>query len=218
MIKKLFKSGSVEWLHARCQYVTGTDVSSLLGFNKYKSAAKVLKEKIEPPVKIDNAYMRAGRILEPGVLIAVSEIGILTKPAAQDGYVAMCIDEESRLSASLDGIAVIKGKEYILEAKTTSTDKFEAWETAPPINYLLQVQTQLIVTGTTTAVLACLESNFPFKLIIYKVDSNEKVQELIKSESVRFWKYYAENRKFVVNSSIKDKINKIILDTVVRVY
>lgn len=217
-MKKVFKSGSVEWLDARCKYITATEVASLLGFNKYKSAAKVLKEKLEPPVKVDNVYMRAGRLLEPSVLIAVSETGIPSKSAAKDGHVLMYMNEELKLSASLDGLVTIKGKEYILEAKTTSPDKFELWEENPPINYILQVQTQLIVTETNTAVLACLESTFPFKLILYKVDSDIKVQDLIKEETLRFWKYYEEKRKFTAHAVVTNKINQIIFDKVKRIY
>lgn len=214
---RTFKAGSVEWLDARTHYVTGTEMQALFGLDKYKSPAKVLKDKITPPVKVDNQYMRAGRLLEPGVFIALTEIGIPTRAAMMD-HVVMHTDEVARISASLDGIATIKGKEYIVEAKTTGASKFEAWDTAPPIGYLVQVQTQLLCTNNETAILACLQSEMPFPLTVWKVSRNTEIGNLIVETATRFWQNYKDECRFVVNKQHKLRIEEIIFDNIKKIY
>ena len=214
---RTFKAGSIEWLDARTHYVTGTEMSCLFGLDSYKSAAKVLKDKITPPTKIDNQYMRAGRLLEPGVFIALTEIGIPTKAAMMD-HVVMHTNEEARISASLDGIATIKGKDYIVEAKTTGESKFEAWEDNPPIGYLVQVQTQLECTNTDTAILACLQSAMPFPLTVWKVSRNKEIGNLIVETAARFWQNYKDECRFVVNKRDKLFIEENIFTNIKKIY
>jgi predicted phage-related endonuclease len=233
---RTFKAGSIEWLDARTHYVTGTEMSCLFGLDRYKSAAKVLKDKITPPTKIDNQYMKKGRLLEPSVFIALTEIGIPTTPSYMSksfvdttitmkmlqnnpsGFVVMHTNEEARISASLDGVAYIKGSEYIVEAKTTGAAKFEAWETAPPIGYLIQVQTQLECTNTGTAILACLNSENILELSVWKVLRNKEIGNLIVETATRFWQNYKDECRFVVNKRDKLFIEENIFTNIKKIY
>ncbi len=206
-----FEPKSEEWLATRRRYITGTEICSLFGLDHYKSATKVLEEKLTPKPFIDNSAMRRGRILEPGVMIALNEIGIPAK-AVDYEQIVMVVDDEAGLSASLDGKAEIEGGFHLVECKTTRIDLFQKWYTEPPLKYLMQVQTQLYVCRKSSCILACLGADLEtFPLIVYQVQSNEGIQELIKEEAKRFWQSYKDGIKYKVKSEHKEYIKNNIL-------
>src|SRR5690606_39097283 len=105
-----FKQGSKDWLNARSKVITGTEISTLFGLNKHLSVPKLLKQKYENIKLEDNEFLRAGRILEPGIIIALNEIGIKAKSAAPTGKVKFIIHTSGLLGSSLD--AVLKHKDH----------------------------------------------------------------------------------------------------------
>lgn len=206
-----FIPGSVEWLDTRTRYITATDVASLFALNPHQSAAKVLESKVTPPQKIDNKFLRAGRLLEPGIFIALQEAG-LDVEAADHGKVVMIVDDKHRISCSLDGKVTFAdtGFKTIVECKATGKTKFESWADAPPINYLLQVQTQLMLTKRDTGILACLCYEFPFSLIVWQINASDVVQKLIKEEVGRFWDCYKTVIQYKYNKNNQTSIKEAI--------
>lgn len=213
-----FKNGSSEWLDLRTKYVTGTEVASLFGFNPNLSSARVLKDKISPPVRIDNQWMRAGRLLEPAVFIALNEIGIPAVAAAPTGEVVFITHDESRIGASMDGKLNSDQGFFIVEAKTTKRDKFVTWVENPPLNYVLQVQTQMLVAGVEQSLLACLCYELPFPLIVYQIKANKDIQQLITHNVTRFWDCYKEDIKFEVNKDDKEQVKSLIYQDVESIF
>lgn len=205
VIIKKYVPQSEAWLDARLRCVTATEIASLFGCNKSKSANQVMKDKFSPPQKISSPYLRAGRLLEPGVLIAMQEIGIPAK-AADHEHTVMAINTKIKLSCSLDGKAEMGGNFYVVECKTTKPEKMEEWLSHPPIHYLLQLQTQLLLTNVEEGFLAVLESSFPFKLIVWKVRGLSKIHELIERETVRFWKCAEARKPFYVDKDLKIQV------------
>lgn len=202
-----FTPQSAEWLAKRSQNITATEVASLLGLDKYKTPHKVLKEKINPVKLADNAAMRAGRILEPGVFVALKEIGLNCRPADYE-KVVMYEDPEVRLSCTLDGIGINKDKgKYIVECKSTKPELFEKWEDQAPINYIIQVQVQLMLTKLDKALLACVSQQFPFSIIVYYIKADKEIHKIIEYNVRKFWTCYEKNVKFKID---KENIAELI--------
>lgn len=210
---KLFTPQSQEWLDARTQYITGTEIASVFGLDAWKSWKKMLKDKLLPPEKIDNPAMRAGRLLEPSVFVALNEVGIPAVPAHQT-KVVMAIDEESMISASMDGKMSTKEGFYIIECKSTKMDKFNDWYERVPLKYSLQVQTQMLVSGVDKALIACLGGLYPdLPLIVYEVRPDFKLHDIMRSECKRIWEAFKldyNNPKFTVDKNHKEYILKNI--------
>lgn len=202
---KYFEPGSIEWLAARKNYVTGTEVAGLLGICKYNSFNKIKKGKLENIEVFDNVYMRAGRILEPAVIEACKEVGIPAEPAHIDKTV-FAYNDEYRLSSSLDGKANTEEGFYIVECKTTQPHKFVEWSSQPPINYYAQVQAQMLMTGVENAMLAGLSVEFPFPLIVWEIRKDERTQNAIIDAAKRFWKAVEKGGSYEVNKSVRADI------------
>jgi putative phage-type endonuclease len=184
-----FKQGSKEWLEARQGCLTATELPILFGMNSYKSVADLVASKTGEPTKLeDNIYMRAGRLLEPSVFIAMSDFGI-TCSAVDSENVVMLRDRNLGLSCSLDGKSIhpLTGEKVILEAKTTGKTKFVKWMKAPPEDYLIQVHTQLLLSNTRVGLLACMSTEFPFNSILYEVRADPRIVQKLKSATINFW-------------------------------
>lgn len=164
-------------------------------------------------VIIRTQAMKKGRLLEPLVFVHLTELGLDAKPVDYE-HVVMAVDDENGLAASLDGKVQTETGFYLVEAKSTRPDLFEKWYDAPPIKYLMQVQTQLAVTNTTSAILACVDSSDILRFIAYEVTAHKETQDLIKKEAKRFWECFRSNKAFKVDSSIKDKIKSDVIQQV----
>lgn len=187
-----FTPGSDEWLQARQKYLTATELSVILGMNKYGSIREIQDGKRGEVKRLDdNLYLRAGRLLEPSVFLALSEAGIACKPADPD-KVVMAVDDKVRLSCSLDGKAVhpLTGESVIMEAKTTGKAKFTEWYRKPPINYLVQVHAQLMLMGRNVGLLTCMSTEFPFHIIVYEIRTTKEVGDIFKEAAVEFWEAF----------------------------
>lgn len=212
---KLFEPQSIEWLETRKKYVTATEASSILGLDKYQTASKVYRGKIEEVQVIDNIFMRAGRFLEPAIIADLNNYGIPAAPAHPTATV-MVIDKKTGLSSSLDGIAEWNNTKYIVECKTTSgTDKdegrskFEVWNDKIPMKYYVQVQVQMGVTGVHQALLVCVEAVIPFPIIGWEITFDKELYESLGKEVERFWKTFQGGAKrFVSNTNLQNRVLK----------
>lgn len=206
MIVHKFKPGSPEWLGARMLDITGTELPAIFGLHKYNSPAKVMREKINPSVRTDNPYTRAGRLMENAVMVAMNEIGI-PAIAADPSKVVYVRHANARLGASMDGKAVEEGWCHIVECKTTAPHKFNDWKVNPPIEYMIQVQAQMLVCNISQCLLACLGRIEPiYPLIVYEVTADLEIQKIILEEVERCWEHIQSGDKFKVNKSYKEMI------------
>lgn len=205
-----FKPQSNEWKNKRAEIITATEAASFFALNPYKSAAKVIKSKYEPDIVQDNVYMRAGRILESGVFVALNELGVPAKPADYENVV-MYVDETNKIGCTLDGVMNVKEGRYVVECKTTSEQKFEAWSEAPPLNYLVQTLIQIQLAKSDRGILACMGLKVPeLPLIVYEIDPRPELYEfLIEMVNSAFTKYKADER-IVISTVFKEKALQII--------
>jgi putative phage-type endonuclease len=74
----------------------------------------------------------------------------------------------------------------LLEIKTTSSYRASDWEDSIPINYQVQVQHQLAVTGAKVAYVACLIGGQ--KLVIYKAEPMPEFIAHLCAREEAFWR------------------------------
>ncbi len=223
-----FTRDSSEWLDARSKDVTATEVASLLGMNKYKSANKVLEEKKELPVHVDNKFMKTGRRLEPVVFIRLEELYIPAK-AAHPTKVVYVRDEEYNIGASLDGLMNSKEEgQSIVEAKTTRPALYNNWKTTPPESYIIQTQTQMMVKGIKHALLVCMTwkaiptgtfdeegmeyFDVDYPVCIWEIRADTRLHKIIRQQVSYFWECFNTGSKYKVKAEVKDEVKKIIYD------
>lgn len=192
-----------DWLKLRQQYITATEVGSLLGLNPYSSPKKMWKQKQCPEDLSDNLYIRIGRCLEPAVVEAVN--AILNESFTLEQGKVFYGNDAMKIGATPDAYT----EELLLECKTCSPHKFTTYRVTPPFNYLVQVAVQMMVTQLEQAYLAIMNTNLyadienkKLPIVIYKVVRNENLEALIKQEVSRF----LENPDtFRVNSKVKEQ-------------
>lgn len=204
-------SNDDEWLELRSKVLTATEVSVILGLNKWQSVKDVLENKKEIK-KIDNAYIQMGHWLEPLVVQATNKV-IGTNFNLMDR--SFYVDYDIKLGATPD--AWQEGE--LLECKTTKPRNFYKWSDWPPAYYLMQLYTQLVCTELQTGYLAVMSTNLTqfqeelkVPIAIFKLERHERIDNILKAEVKRFWETCEEGKVYRVNrkqASILDMLLRI---------
>lgn len=174
-----------EWLRWRKCGIGGSDVSCLLGINKWKSEIELWLDKTnqtnEPPA--ENEFCIWGSILEPVIRNYFSEV---TGKTVVECKAMLYHPEYPFMLADVDGITVDDDNNpAILEIKTASEFKRSDWDEGVPPYYETQVQHYLCVTGVKKAYVAVLIGGNSFK--IYEVDADEEIQSMLIAVEKNFW-------------------------------
>lgn len=174
-----------EWLKLRKRGIGGSDVSSILGINKWKSELELWLEKTDQDcgLPVENEAMMWGNIMEPVIrkhfYDTTGRKVIEVKAIMQSAKYPFMI-------ANVDGITVDdNGNPAILEIKTTSEYKRYDWEKDVPNYYQVQVQHYLCVTGLDKAYIAVLIGGNTFK--VFEVNSDREIQKMLISLEADFW-------------------------------
>ena len=153
MTKKSFNSDA-EWLEFRTKYVTASEIASVFGLSKYKSANQLLNEK-RTGKRMDEMSAinsRRGKILEAA---AAETLRLAGRKVIRNTQNDITFIEEYKLAATLD--AMEDGNP--VELKSSSIRKFDKeWRVGnAPVEYLCQGYVQSMVTkGSTEAKLVCI--------------------------------------------------------------
>lgn len=174
-----------EWLKWRKRGIGGSDVSCLLGINKWKSEIELWMDKTnqtnEPAV--ENEAMQWGNIMEPIIRNHFAEV--MDKTVVEVKAMLQHPDYPYML-ADVDGLTVDDaGNPAILEIKTASEYKRSEWEEDIPTYYQTQVQHYLCVTGVAKAYVAVLIGGNSFK--VYEVDADAEIQSMLIAVEQEFW-------------------------------
>lgn len=174
-----------EWLKWRKKGIGGSDVSCLLGINKWKSEIELWLDKTnqtnEPA--LENEAMQWGNIMEPIIRNHFAEV--MNKPVVEVKAMLQHPDYPYML-ADVDGLTVDGvGNPAILEIKTASEYKRSEWEEDIPTYYQTQVQHYLCVTGVAKAYVAVLIGGNSFK--VYEVDADVEIQSMLIAVEQEFW-------------------------------
>jgi putative phage-type endonuclease len=199
-----------EWHEYRKSGIGGSELSTVLGLNKYDTVTRTFYEKIGmvEPRREDNAKMFFGRYMEDNI----AEIWKYYD-GSTDGYIENYknkkIIRDCRkvngfvvnpsypwLFASLDrvmnisgGINLLTGEklttEAVLECKTLSYWSSQMWTDGIPISYLIQVHVYMIVIETDYAEIAILKDGNEY--MVEKIQRDDELCKRIIDISKGFW-------------------------------
>ncbi|MDY5460016.1 MAG: YqaJ viral recombinase family protein [Agathobacter sp.] len=174
-----------EWLRYRKQGIGGSDVSCILGINKWKSEIELWLDKTNQtnaPVE-ENEAMQWGTIMEPIIRNHFAEV---TGKAVVELKAMLQHPEHPFMLADVDGVTVDdSGNPAILEIKTASEFKRSDWDEGVPAYYQTQVQHYLCVTGIQKAYVAVLIGGNSFR--IFEVDADAEIQDMLIAVEKNFW-------------------------------
>lgn len=183
-----------QWLALRQHDVTASDVAALFGLHPFKTLLQVWLAKTGGDGdQGDNSAMRRGRILEPGIAVAVGEDYPDWRLEKPNVYLR---DPLARIGATPDYF--VHGDTRgtgILECKSAAPEWFERdWASGPPQGYVLQTLTQMMLADAPFGIIACLVDNRAKDLFLFDVPRHPKAEALIRHKTAQFWAAIAENR------------------------
>ena len=199
-----------EWLIKRKCGIGGSDASSILGFNPYKSSMAVYidkicyahllkdlkgekvsqnsdchieKDLIDKFISQDNEIsykMELGNKLKGFV---ASEFMLKTGKKVRNINGILRNDKYPFAIANIDRAVV--GEKAFLECKVTNSFNKKEWEKTIPIHYQIQMNHYMAVSGATHCYVAVLIGNE--ELVIHKLERDkEMIDEIMKLEEM-FW-------------------------------
>lgn len=199
-----------QWLDERKNGIGGSDASSVVGMNPYKTNVELWEEKTsrkEPEDISSKEYVLYGINAE----YHLRELFKLDYPQYAVDYTEFKIHrnpEYTFIYATLDGELLNRdtGERGILEIKTTNilqSMQKEKWDNKIPDNYYIQVLHQLLATGWDFVMLkAHLKTEWDGDVRIhtrhYTIKREEVTAdiEFLKQKEIEFWnEYVLKNRK-----------------------
>jgi putative phage-type endonuclease len=173
--------------------IGGSDVSTILGLNPYKTPFTLWLEKtgqIEPE-PVNNEYVEWGNILEPVIIEKFrKETGF---EVLQNPYV-MAHDEHDFMLANIDGEVIDdlhNGERGVLEIKTSRERYKKDWEDGPPLYYMCQIQHYLAVMNYNYAYCAVLLGGSTFRYFL--IERDDYIIDQIISAEMEFIRMVKEN-------------------------
>jgi putative phage-type endonuclease len=178
------------WLEGRKRNVNASDMAALFHAHPHKTALQLWGEqtgRLSSDWQPDNDALRRGRILEPAVAAAMRETHPDWRIWTPGQYAEL---PERRIGATPDFLADDNGgSPLLIQAKTVLADIYaQEWTPAPPAHYLIQVQTEMLVTGIDRCILAVLVlDGRRFPVHEYAFYADEEFQQEILVATARFW-------------------------------
>lgn len=170
-------------LEERTKYIGGSDAAIICGLSPYRNPVDLWQEKvghIPAPDVSDKPGVKAGNFLEDGVLDWFeSETGIMAHRYQETKF----HKDYPFMAANVDGT----GDGYIVEAKTTSSEKHwgETGTDEIPQHYRLQVAHYMAVYDVPKAYVAVLIRGIDFRY--YVIHRNERLEKALIKREKEFW-------------------------------
>lgn len=197
---KSYKTAN-EWLRARKSYIGGSDVSSIMGCNKYRNNIDLYLEKTGQRKKafVTNPAIEYGKAAEQ----YLRELFKLDYPQYKVEFVDNNIWTNTNYPfahASLDGWMTDKEthKKGILEIKTTEIRNklmSEEWHNQIPDQYYCQILHYLLVTEFEFVIVkAQLKYNYDdlyLKTLHFRIDRKDVLDDIeyLKQQEIKFFEY-----------------------------
>lgn len=208
MVEMIILKDHEEWLANRDR-IGGSDASSILGMNPYKTNIELWQIKtgqLIPEDISEKPYVKYGTQAE----MHLRGLFRLDFPQYEVEYAEnnMWINDKYPFAhASLDGWLIEKetGRKGILEIKTTNilqSMQKEKWKDCIPDNYYIQILHYLMVTEFDFAILkAQLKYEFDGDIYLqtkhYKIERAEVEEDIkyLESSEKKFWKNVQERKR-----------------------
>ena len=187
-----------EWLQHRKTGLGASDAAAVLGVSPWKGALETFHEKrgTLPPSEAESFARRLGLALEPGIAeLYAQETGRRVITPAPGHFRVRQHPKKPYLFATLDGDVTRqfsdREQDGVLEIKTAAITKSAFWTDEPPIDYQVQVQHQLAVTGAPFATIVALIGGVQLK---YKdIEPDKEFIELLTAAEDEFWRRVEQN-------------------------
>ena len=175
------------WFAARMKGIGASDAAAVMGLSPYKGQVELWGEKtgkIKPADLSENEAVQWGIRLEPAVADAYE--GKTGKRLIDLGRRTVITGRIAEFAiATLDRVIDVPENPGVLEIKTTGSERQSAWENGPPLQYQVQVQHQLMVTGLAWGEFAVLFGGQKFGII--RAERNEAFIALLLDKEAQFW-------------------------------
>lgn len=167
-----------KWLEARKEGIGGSDASSILGLNPYKSAVSVYMEKIDDNYALEktNYKMELGNKLEDFV---AREFSLKTGKKVRNINGILRNDKYPFAIANIDR-AIVSEKAF-LECTVTNSFSKKEWIKEVPTHIKIQCYHYMAVSGATHCYVAALIGNE--ELVVHKLQRDqEAIEDIMKKE------------------------------------
>lgn len=172
-----------EWLKERKKGIGGSDISVIMGVNKWRSKLDLYLDKTSDTTnEIDSEIVYWGNVLEP---VVANEFMKRTGKAVVESHEIHRHKDYDFFCATVDRLLI--DEDAILECKTTSVFNDRLWQDEQiPDSYILQCQWYMYVLDKPKAYIACLIGGQKF---VYKeLFRNNDLIEIMKHAALGFWK------------------------------
>lgn len=173
--------------------IGGSDVSTILGLNPYKSAFSLWLEKTgqAEKSKLENQYIEWGNLLEP---VIRSKFASVTGFEVKENPYVLEHDTYNFMVANIDGEVFDSemGEWGVLEIKTANDRLKNEWLDGPPNHYHLQIQHYLAVMEYNYAYVACLIGGNHF--VYFKILRDDYVIDKIITAEKEFMRMVEERQ------------------------
>lgn len=166
-------------------YIGGSDIAAVMGVSRWKTPLQLWAEKtgmVEPEDLSDKEYVELGTELEDFVAKRFEKKSGLKVRRSPKRY----IDKEySFMSCQVDRL--VTGTDDLLDCKTCSAWKEKEWGGEEiPIEYILQLSWQLMITGRKIGYIAVLIGGQKF---VWKQITNDKELFIkMRAAAINFWR------------------------------
>lgn len=193
-----------EWLEIRKKSIGGSEIAAVIGMNRWKTPFAVWAEKTG---RVDNAVQQNESMYWGTVMEAIlrEEFAKRTGYAVKEAHYIFASADNPFLTANIDGYVDLGDGEYaVLEIKTAGNYAESDWTDGCPIEYYLQVQHYLYITGMQKAFIAVLIGGNNFKYL--EIERDEDIIQTLIGCSKQFWKLVQTDTPPAVN----DKDNALL--------
>lgn len=175
-----------QWLAARAGKIGASEVASVMGLNPRYAANALYADMVQGKVAEEQSERsRFGQVVEAALL---QDYGSRRKREVRHFDEMIVSDEHPWLIATPDGWQVAEdGVESSVQLKTTKL--VEEWEEQIPLHVQTQVQTEMLLLGTTSATVLLMklgQYEDDFGLVWEDVRANPEFQALIVEETKQF--------------------------------
>ncbi len=199
-----------QWLSHRVNGLGASDIGTVFGYNQWKPAIALWYEKLNVNLarREANKFMRMG-IYDEGKNADLWQYWEVDEDRMWQNYDCCRIVRKCRkinayvsnpkyphLFVSLDRIINKgeKGEEGCLELKNISSWEADKWIAGIPNSYLLQLNTQMLVTEMTYGELSVITDGVHF--MVWPFEANTTIAAAIVEKTTAFWDSIVTARKY----------------------
>jgi hypothetical protein len=167
------------WLAMRSRDLTASRIAALFDAHPFMSRRALAEQLRGGARRFDTYSMRCGRILEPGVAVALGEARPEWKLTKASTYHRL---PELRIGGTPDYFV---GDDALVQIGTISPAE---WREEPPLYKILQTYCELLVTGRRHGWLAIMLREFPeLPLHCFEVPHDAAVEKAILDAAAAWW-------------------------------